>query len=55
MIEFGCKFESIFIEPKNWFDIGNMSSLNHARENIPDKFHILDKDDESIFILNDCI
>ena len=23
--------------------------------NIPDKFHILDKDDESIFILNDCV
>lgn len=55
MIEFGCKFESIFIETKNWFDIGNMSSLNRARENIPDKFYILDKDDESIFILNDCV
>jgi NDP-sugar pyrophosphorylase family protein/thiamine kinase-like enzyme len=55
MIENGCKFESVFSDSKNWFDIGNMSSLNHARENISDKFQILDKDDESIFILKDYV
>lgn len=55
MIELDCKFESVFIPTKNWFDIGNMSSLNYARENISDKFHILDKDDESIFILNNSV
>jgi choline kinase len=37
----------------SWLDIGNMKSLVHARENIPDKFHILDKDEESIFLFKD--
>ena len=55
MIEDGSLFDSIFIKNDNWFDIGNMSSLNHARENINDKFHILDKDDESIFILDNSV
>jgi len=44
-------FESFIL--KNWLDIGNMASLKHARENISDKFEILDKDDESIFIVDD--
>jgi len=52
MIELGHRFEPLFITDKSWLDIGNISSLNHAREHIFDKFHILDKDDESIFILN---
>ncbi len=43
-------FESFIL--KNWLDIGNMASLKHARENISDKFEILDKDDESIFIVD---
>jgi len=55
MIELGHKFEPLFILDKSWLDIGNISSLNHARENISDKFHILDKDDESIFILNNSV
>ena len=55
MIDVGSSFDPWFIATSSWFDIGNISSLNYARENIPDKFHILDKDDESIFILNDCV
>lgn len=55
MIEVGCKFEASFVNPDNWFDIGNVSSLNHAREHISDVFHILDKEDESIFILDNSV
>ncbi len=33
-----------------WFDIGNTTSLERARESITDSFHLLDKEDESIFI-----
>ena len=55
MIESGSSFNSVCIKNNTWLDIGNMSSLNHARETISDKFHILDKDDESIFILNDSV
>lgn len=35
-----------------WLDIGNTSFLQQARENIYDKFDILDKLDESIFIFD---
>jgi choline kinase len=45
-------------EPKeysNWLDIGNASSLKHARETVKDKFDILDKVDESIFLFNDFV
>lgn len=38
-----------------WLDVGNMESLKHAREQVPDKFHILDKDDESIFLFDDFV
>ena len=55
MIDYGSIFEPWFVQKESWLDIGNMSSLNHARESISDKFHILDKDDESIFILNDSV
>ncbi len=37
-------------EFENWLDIGNSFELENARENIYDKFEILDKVDESIFI-----
>ena len=50
LIENDVGFESKYIE--NWLDIGNISSLQVARQTIPDKFDILDKDDESIFIFN---
>lgn len=52
MIDNKCSFYPWFISTSIWLDIGNISSLHHARENIPDKFHILDKNDESIFILD---
>ena len=55
MIELGYRFEPLFVANKSWLDIGNISSLNYARKNISDKFHILDKDDESIFILNNSV
>lgn len=38
-----------------WLDIGNVSELKKARENISDKFNILDKVDESIFIFDDFV
>lgn len=39
----------------SWLDIGNMASLQQARESIYDKFQILDKLDESIFIFDDSV
>ncbi|KKU48990.1 MAG: hypothetical protein UX68_C0005G0036 [Parcubacteria group bacterium GW2011_GWA2_46_9] len=36
-----------------WLDIGNQTSLQYARKNIPDKITVLDKLDESIFIFDD--
>ncbi len=39
----------------SWLDIGNMASLQQARESIYDKFEILDKLDESIFIFDDSV
>lgn len=38
-----------------WFDIGNTTSLEKAREAITDTFHLLDKEDESIFIYPDFV
>ena len=38
-----------------WLDIGNVSELKKARENIDDKFYILDKVDESIFLFDDFV
>jgi NDP-sugar pyrophosphorylase family protein len=42
-------------EFKSWQDIGNVTSLRNARKNIQDKFEILDKNDESIFIFDDFV
>jgi len=39
----------------SWLDIGNMKGLSHARTHINDEFHILDKDDESIFIFENFV
>ncbi len=39
----------------NWLDIGNIDGLQHARDNIYDKFDILDKLDESIFLFDDFV
>jgi len=38
-----------------WHDVGNVNSLQRAREQIADKFHNLDKVDESIFIFDDFV
>lgn len=50
LIKSGFKFKSRSCE---WLDIGNIKSLQDARKNINDKFEILDKDDESIFIFDE--
>lgn len=39
-------------EFEQWYDIGNVESLNRARMEIEDSFRILDKADESIFIFD---
>jgi choline kinase len=39
----------------DWLDIGNASELSIAREKIVDKFDILDKIDESIFLFDDFV
>lgn len=44
-----------FKEFKLWMDIGNTDSLNETREKCEDKFEILDKTDESIFIFKDFV
>ncbi len=43
------------VEYYNWLDIGNVSSLKHARETVKDKFEILDKVDESIFLFDEFV
>jgi choline kinase len=42
-------------EYNNWLDIGNASDLKHSRELISDKFELLDKVDESIFIFENFV
>jgi choline kinase len=44
-----------FFNFENWLDIGNVSSLRESRNTIKDKFNILDKKDESIFIFDDSV
>jgi hypothetical protein len=43
------------IEFKSWLDIGNLETLSKTRDEMPDKFHILDKVDESIFIFDNFV
>lgn len=38
---------------KGWYDIGNVEALHRARETIPDSHHILNKPEESVFIVGD--
>lgn len=38
---------------QSWKDIGNIDSLKTARQEVTDCFDLLDKDDESIFMLKD--
>ncbi len=45
--------EQVKILPlKTWYDIGNTTSLKHAREYLGSNFKILDKVDENIFIFD---
>lgn len=46
-IPFDCK---VF---RSWNDIGNIDSLKDARKSANDSFDLLDKDDESIFMIDD--
>ena len=41
------------VDYDTWYDIGNVDSLKKSREAIPDRFHLLDKEDESIFIFDE--
>ena len=52
MISLGQVFSETM---ERWIDIGNMKSLAIAREIIEDTFHILDKDEESIFLFKDFV
>jgi choline kinase len=40
---------------KNWLDTGNVVELNRSRALISDKFDLLDKEDESIFLFDDFV
>lgn len=51
MLKRGKKFK--IVKVNDWLDIGNIRSLQETRQHIPDKFEILDKDGESIFIFDD--
>lgn len=53
MISSGTRFSYKVLQ--TWLDIGNVSSLANARNLIHDKFQILDKNDESIFIFKDFV
>ena len=39
-------------EFENWYDVGNIESLKKTREKINDTFHILDKPEEALFMVN---
>jgi choline kinase len=43
------------IKYEKWLDIGNVSELKHSRETIQDKFELLDKVDESIFLFDNFV
>jgi len=49
------KNDFTIIKTNNWLDIGNSKTLSIARKKIKDKFDILDKNDESIFIFKDFV
>jgi len=53
MIDSDIKVEHI--ELKEWYDIGNVESLHKTRNEFPDQFHILDKVEESIYIIGESV
>jgi choline kinase/aminoglycoside phosphotransferase len=42
-------------ETSSWMDIGNTDSLSRARQQCEDQFHILDKENESIFLFDNFV
>lgn len=53
MISSGRQFD--LVNFKSWFDISSTAALEHARKNINDTFHNLDKLEESIFVFKDFV
>lgn len=49
------KFDFKIIKTLEWFDVGNNSELIKTRNNFKSKYHILDKDTESIFFFDDYV
>jgi len=43
------------IEVESWYDIGNIDSLKKTRDNIKGTVHVLDKEDENIFVFDDYV
>ena len=43
------------VEVETWFDIGNIDSLKKTRANIKGSVHVLDKEDENIFIFDEYV
>ena len=39
----------------NWYDIGNIDALKRTRSKIKGTVHVLDKEDENIFVFNDFV
>tara|TARA_R110000824_G_scaffold10866_1_gene47519 strand:+ start:17917 stop:19350 length:1434 start_codon:yes stop_codon:yes gene_type:complete len=50
MINEGNSFSSVITD--TWHDIGNPESLNEANKNVSCSYHVLDKEDEDIYIVN---
>ena len=50
MINETISFSSVIAEV--WHDVGNPESLNRANEEVPCSYHVLDKEDEDIYIVN---
>ena len=42
-------------EVDEWYDIGNIDSLKRTRKNIKGTVHVLDKEDENIFVFDDFV
>ena len=43
------------VEVESWYDIGNIDSLKKTRDNIKGTVHVLDKEDENIFVFDDYV
>jgi len=50
MLENNVQFTPKIFDP--WYDVGNVDSLQVARQSIHDSFHILDKPSESIYLFD---